>query len=65
MALVNTTYGEMDEALLEKREGTFEDDNELTTWVEYWKGEELVHRSAHVTLKKTPAFAGGELTNFV
>ena len=65
MALVNTTYGEMDESLLEKKEGTFEDDNELTTWVEYWKGEELVHRSAHVTLKKIPAFAGGELTNFV
>jgi hypothetical protein len=65
MALVNTTYGEMDESLLEKKEGSFEDDNELTTWVEYWKGEELVHRSAHVTLKKTPAFAGGELTNFV
>jgi hypothetical protein len=65
MALVNTTYGEMDESLLEKKEGTFEDDNELTTWVEYWKGEELVHRSAHVTLKKTPAFMGGEITNFV
>ena len=65
MAFVNTTYGEMDESLLEKKEGTFEDDNELTTWVEYWKGEELVHRSAHVTLKKIPAFAGGELTNFV
>ena len=39
MALVNTTYGEMDESLLEKKEGTFEDDNELTTWVEYCKGE--------------------------
>jgi hypothetical protein len=65
MAFVNTTYGEMDESLLEKKEGSFEDDNELTTWVEYWKGEELVHRSAHVTLKKIPAFAGGELTNFV
>jgi len=63
--MVNTTYGEMDESLLEKKEGTFEDDNELTTWVEYWKDGELVHRSAHVTLKKTPAFAGGELTNFV
>jgi hypothetical protein len=63
--MVNTTYGEMDESLLEKKEGSFEDDNELTTWVEYWKGDELVHRSAHVTLKKTPAFAGGELTNFV
>ena len=37
-----------------KKEGTFEDDNELTTWVEYWKDAELVHRSAHVTLKKSP-----------
>ena len=47
-------YGEMDDSLLEKKEGTFEDDNELTTWVEYWKDAELVHRSAHVTLKKSP-----------
>ena len=30
MALVNTTYGEMDESLLEKKEGTFEDDNEAS-----------------------------------
>jgi hypothetical protein len=52
MALVQTTHGEMDESLLRKEEGTFEDDNELTTWVEYWLGSELVHRSAHVTLKK-------------
>ena len=63
--MVNTIYGEMDEALLEKKEGVFEDDNEFTTWVEYWKDSELVHRSAHVTLKRTPSFAGGELTNFV
>ena len=61
--MVNTIYGEMDEALLEKKEGTFEDDNELTTWVEYWKDSELVHRSAHVTLKKMPPI-GGELQNF-
>jgi len=65
MALVTTTLGEMDESLLEKREGTFEDDNELTTWTEYWKDSVLVHRSAHVTLKKAPVFAGGEQTNFV
>jgi hypothetical protein len=63
MALVTTTLGEMDESLLEKKEGTFEDDNELTTWVEYWKDGELVHRSAHVTLKKMPPI-GGELQNF-
>lgn len=58
MALVTTTKGEMDESLLEKREGTFEDDNELTTWVEYWLDGELVHRSAHVTLKKMPPIGG-------
>lgn len=58
--LVNTTKGEMDDSLLEKREGTVDDENELTTWVEYWLEGELVHRSAHVTLKKMPAFAGAE-----
>jgi hypothetical protein len=51
--LVNTTKGEMDDSLLEKREGTVDNDNELTTWVEYWLDGELVHRSAHVALKKT------------
>jgi len=53
MALVNTTKGEMDESLLEKREGSVDNDNEVTTWVEYWLEGELVHRSVHVTLKKT------------
>jgi hypothetical protein len=53
MALVNTTKGEMDESLLEKREGSVDNDNEITTWVEYWLEGELVHRSVHVTLKKT------------
>ena len=51
--LVTTTKGEMDDSLLEKRDGTVDNDNELTTWVEYWLEGELVHRSAHVTLKKT------------
>ena len=59
MALVTTTLGEMDESLLQKKEGVFEDDNEITTWVEYWKDSTLVHRSAHVTLKKA-ATAGGD-----
>jgi hypothetical protein len=52
MAIVTTTKGDMDDALLEKKEGTFENDDELTTWVEYWLDGELVHRSAHVHLKK-------------
>lgn len=52
MALVTTTKGEMDETLLEKREGEIDNDNETTKWVEYWLEGELVHRSVHVTLKK-------------
>jgi hypothetical protein len=54
MALVTTTKGEMDESLLEKREGSVNNDNEYTTWVEYWLDGELVHRSAHVSLKTSP-----------
>ena len=53
MALVNTTKGEMDEALLEKREGSVDNDDEYTTWVEDWLDGELVHRSVHVQLKKS------------
>lgn len=58
--LVNTTKGEMDDSLLEKREGTVDNDNELTTWTEYWLEGELVHRSVHVALKRMPTFAGAE-----
>ena len=62
--IVNTTKGEMDDSLLEHRSGEINNDNELTTWVEYWLDGELVHRSAHVTLKKIPSFAGGETASF-
>lgn len=54
MALITTTKGNMDETLLEKREGVVDNDVEYTTWVEYWHEGELVHRSAHVTLKVSP-----------
>jgi hypothetical protein len=50
--LVNTTKGEMDVSLLEKREGSIDTDNEMTNWVEYWLEGELVHRSVHMTLKR-------------
>jgi hypothetical protein len=56
--LVTTTKGDMDDSLLEKLEGTVDNDNEVTTWVEYWLDGELVHRSAHVTLKKMPPIGG-------
>ena len=58
MAVVTTTKGDMDDSMLEKREGTVDNDNELTTWVEYWLDGELVHRAAHVTLKKMPPIGG-------
>ena len=61
--IVTTTKGDMDDSLLEKREGVFEDENELTTWVEYWLEGELVHRSAHVTLKRSLPI-GGEVGTF-
>jgi len=57
MALVTTTKGEMDESLLEKRVGSLDNDNEHTTWVEYWLDGELVHRSAHVALKQSVTLA--------
>jgi len=55
--LVNTTHGEMDDSLLEKKEGVVDNDIELTTWIEYWFNDELVHRSVHVTLKTSPFMA--------
>ena len=51
--IVMTTKGDMDDSLLEMREGSVDNDNETTTWVEYWLEGELVHRSAHVALKKS------------
>lgn len=50
--MITTTKGDMDESLLEKREGSLENDTETTNWVEYWLDGELVHRSVHMTLKR-------------
>lgn len=50
--MITTTKGLMDEALLRKVDGAVDDENEHTTWIEYWHGDELVHRSAHVRLKR-------------
>ena len=52
MAIVITTQGEMDDSLLEKREGVEDNDHECAEWTEYWLNGELVHRSVHLTLKK-------------
>jgi hypothetical protein len=56
--IVTTTKGDMDDSLLVKQEGSMENDNELTSWTEYWLDGELVHRSVHVMLKKNVAAEG-------
>lgn len=45
---------------LVRTNGVLENDHELTTWVEYRypNSDVIVHRSAHVTVKKTPELSG-------
>lgn len=50
--LITTTKGDMDDSLLEKREGMIDNENETTKWVEYWHEGELVHRSVDMVLKR-------------
>jgi len=57
--LISTTKGEMDDSLLEKKEGIIDTENETTRWVEYWLSGELVHRSVNMVLKRS-VFAQGE-----
>ena len=57
--IVTTTKGDMDDSLLEKREGSIDNDTEATGWVEYWLDGELVHRSVNMVLKRG-VFAEGE-----
>jgi hypothetical protein len=61
--MITTTKGLMDESLLDKREGTLDNDNETTTWTEYWLSGELVHRSVHVQLKRA-VVSFGETAEF-
>lgn len=56
--MITTTKGEMDESLLEKREGSLDNDTETTSWVEYWLDGKIVHRSVHMVLKRS-VFADG------
>jgi len=54
--LVQTTKGEMDESLLNKKTGTIDNENETINWIEYWLDGELVHRSVDMVLKKMDVF---------
>lgn len=60
MAMIHTIKGEIEESLLERREGEIDNANEHITWIEHWYQGELVKRSAHVTIKESAAAAGGE-----
>jgi hypothetical protein len=62
--LVTTTKGDMDDSLLRRQDGEMDNEDEHTTWTEYYLGDELVHRSVHVRLKKAPSFAGAEIATF-
>lgn len=59
--IIDTIHGKMEDSMLEKRTGLDSDHRADINWVEYWLDGELVHRSAHVALKRTEAtevFAG-------
>lgn len=52
MATITTTHGDMDDSQLRKVEGSLDNDIETTSWVEYYLGDELVHRSVRMHLKQ-------------
>ena len=58
--MITTIYGDMDETLLEKKEGTIDTNTETTYWVEYRipGNDEIIHRSVHMTLKEAALSAG-------
>ena len=62
--IITTTKGDMDTSLLEHRSGSLDNDVEYTTWDEYYLDGELVHRSAHVTLKQMPSLVSGTVETF-
>ena len=63
MALIYTTHGEVDEALLARTVGFEDRPTEFVVWVEWRLGAELVRRDANVILKQpsvvADAIAGG------
>ena len=58
--LIPTVEGDVDDSLLVKTEGGVDNDHERTTWVEYRRpgSDVVIHRSAHVTLKRGLEGAG-------
>lgn len=61
--MITTIHGLVDDALLEKRVGVDENENEIVNWTEYWVRDELVHRSVDMHLKAA-LFADAVSANF-
>lgn len=59
MGLITTTHGDMDESLLNKREGEIDNEDEHTTWVEYWldRTDECTIEGHDIT-QSSPDFPG-------
>ena len=50
--MIETLIGLIDEDLLEQKEGSLDNENEYTTWKEWWMAGQLVKRDVHVTIKQ-------------
>jgi len=61
--LVNTTKGVLDDSLLERQDSVTDDADKTVQIIEYYLDNEMVHRSVHVTTKKslTQLMKEGEL----
>lgn len=62
--IISTTKGSMDDSFLNRVEGKLDNEDEITTWTEYYLGVELVHRSVHITLKKPAVFCVAAIAAF-
>lgn len=58
MGFIYTTKGMLDETILVKKDGFIDNENEYTTWQEWYLGDELVKRDVQVRLKRSPLMVG-------
>jgi hypothetical protein len=56
--LLDTKLVMIDERSLRRVDGMLDNDNEHTTWQEWYLGDELVKRDAQIQLKKGPTMFG-------
>jgi len=62
--MIQTIKGDMHENVLQRFDGIVDDENEYTTWVEYFHEGEMVHRSVHVQLKQAGAIGAALAGDF-